>query len=57
MAKLLGIEEATLEAFIHKELSVSKELAMRLEHLFNTEWEFWMNTQRTYDRWIENQMH
>ena len=56
-AKLLGIEEVTLEAFVHKELPVSKELAMCLEHLFNTEWEFWMNTQKTYDRWIENQMH
>ena len=35
--KLLRIEEATLEAFVHKELPVSKELAMCLEHLFNTE--------------------
>jgi len=56
-ATLLGIEEVTLEAFVHKELPVSKELAIRLEHLFKTEWEFWINAQKTYDRWIENQMH
>lgn len=50
-AKLLGIDEGTLEALLHKELRVSQELAMRLESVFKTEWEFWMNTQRAYDVW------
>lgn len=54
-AKLLGIKEATLEAFVHKELTLSKELAIRLAQIFKTEWEFWMNAQRAYDVWKQNQ--
>jgi len=26
---------------------------MRLERVFKTEWEFWVNAQRAYDRWEE----
>lgn len=44
-----------MEAFVHKELHVSKELAISLEHTFKTEWEFWMNAQRAYDVWKQNQ--
>lgn len=54
-AKLLGIDAATVEALLQKELRVSQELAMRLERVFKTEWEFWMNAQRAYDAWKENQ--
>jgi len=55
-AKLLGIEEVTLEALIQKELSVSSALAISLERVFKTEWEFWMNAQRAYDVWKQNQL-
>ena len=52
-AKLLEIDISTLEALLQKELSVSQELAMSLERVFKTEWEFWMNAQRAYDAWEE----
>ena len=55
-AKLLGIEEVTLEALIQKELSVSSALAISLERVFKTEWEFWMNAQKAYDVWKQNQL-
>lgn len=55
-AKLLEINEGTLEALLQKELSVSQELAMRLERVFKTEWKFWMNAQRAYDVWNNNQL-
>lgn len=29
---------------------------MRLERVFKTEWEFWMNAQRGYDVWKQNQI-
>lgn len=54
-AKLLGIEEVTLEALIQKELSVSYALAISLERVFKTERVFWMNAQRAYDVWKQNQ--
>lgn len=50
-AKLLEIDVSTLDALLQKELSVSPELAMRLESVFKTEWEFWVNAQRAYDAW------
>lgn len=56
-AKLLGIDISMLDALLHKELSVSQDLAMRLESVFKTEWEFWMNAQRAYDVWRQNQIN
>lgn len=55
-AKFLGIEEVTIEALIQKELSVSSALAISLERVFKTEWEFWMNAQKAYDVWKQNQL-
>lgn len=56
-AKLLEINEGTLEALLHKELSVSQELAINLERVFKTEWEFWMNAQKAHDAWRQNQIN
>ena len=50
-AKLLGIDISMLDSLLQKELRVSQELAMNLERVFKTEWEFWMNAQRAYDAW------
>lgn len=52
-AKLLEIDEATLETLIQKKLSVSQDLAMRLERVFKTEWEFWVNAQKAYNIWMD----
>ena len=56
-AYLLGVDKTTIESFIRKELPVSSTLAKRLEQVFKTEWTFWINAQRTYDKWMENQRY
>jgi addiction module HigA family antidote len=50
-AKRLGITAAHLSELIHAKRAITPETALRLEKLFGTSAQFWLNGQLGWDLW------
>jgi antitoxin HigA-1 len=50
-ARLLGVARKTVSKIINKRGALTPEMALRLEIVFGTSAQAWMNMQAAYDLW------
>lgn len=50
-SKRLGISRKHLSGIVNEQVSITAEMAVRLEQAFGVEAEFWLDLQKKYDIW------
>lgn len=57
LASCLGVSRQTINELVHERRSVTPNIALRLQNLFGTSAETWMNMQQKYDLWQFRNAH
>lgn len=52
IAQLLHVDKRTIHDLCNKRRGISADMALKLEKLFGTEAQFWINAQNSYDVWL-----